>query len=763
MSSATKTQGWRRAKWRRGSGLAALPGGNGIDGGTGDVIGLTVELYLGALGWVDISPLVYYRDKIRISRGRGDETSQVQPQTAALTLNNRGGTFTPRLATGPYFKLISRNTPIRISRLNNGVRRYRYHGEVPAWPTTSDISGKDVYEQINAAGPLRRLRQGNRPLRSPMFRAYTRGVTASLVTAYWPCEDGANATQFASGLSGGAPMTFTGSPQLAQDTLAACSAALPTLNGSKWTAALPSAANLTGNTLRFLLSVPATGEFDTAVIARMLTTGTVARTDVQYGTGGTLRFSGYDSTGTNLFDSGYQTFGSSVNGHPVRISLELLQSGSNVTVAIAVIFPGAVARSTSGTFAFTLGQASSAIINPNGSLTTAAVGHVSYQPVWDSLYDLSQPLNAWSGEPPDAVQPNDASFTTSRFTRLCQEQNVNPVVVTSAAGYDVDPGPSAPVGMGNQTIDTFSTLLQQVVDTTAGMMFEPRDQVGVAVRTRASLYNQTPRLTLDHSQHQLSAPLNPLDDDQLTRNDVTATRINGSSVTTQLTTGALSIQDPPLGVGDYETEYQLSLASDSLLADAAGWRLHMGTVDEPRYPTISLNLRHPTFTSNVDMMNAVLSLDIGDRIVITNPPPDLPPDTISLIVQGYSETLGVYEHDMVINCSPESPYEIAILNDAVLGHLDTDGSTLSGAYPLGTETTLLIATTGAATGSPLWTTSAGDFPFDISVGGERMTVTNITGAASPQTFTVTRSVNGVVKSQTSGTDVRLWQPMILSL
>lgn len=718
---------------------------------------------MGSFGWVDISPLVYYRDRIRITRGRGDETSQPQPQTAALTLNNRGGTFTPRLATGPYFKLIGRNTPIRISRLNNGVRRYRYHGEVPSWPTTSDISGRDVYEQINAAGPLRRLRQGNRPLRSPMFRAYTRGITASLVTAYWPCEDGANATQFASGLSGGSPMTFTGSPQLAQNTLAACSAALPTLNGSKWTAALPSAANLTGNTLRFLLSVPATGEFDTAVIARMLTTGTVARTDVQYGTGGTLRFSGYDSTGTNLFDSGYQTFGSSVNGHPVRISLELLQSGSNVTVAIAVIFPGATARSTSGTFAFTLGQASSAIINPNGSLTTAAVGHVSYQPVWDSLYDLSQPLNAWSGEPPDAIQANDAPFTTSRFTRLCQEQNVNPVVITSAVGYDLDPGPSAPVGMGNQTIDTFSTLIQQVVDTTAGMMFEPRDQLAVAVRTRASLYNQAPRLTLDHSQHPLSAPLNPLDDDQLTRNDVTATRINGSSVTTQLTTGALSIQDPPLGVGDYETEYQLSLASDSLLADAAGWRLHMGTVDEPRYPSISLNLRHPTFTSNVDMMNAVLTLDVGDRIVITNPPPDLPPDTISLIVQGYSETLGVYEHDMVINCSPESPYEIAILNDAVLGHLDTDGSMLSGAYPLGTETTLLIATTGAAPGSPLWTTNAGDFPFDISVGGERMTVTNITGAASPQTFTVTRSVNGVVKSQTSGTDVRLWQPMILSL
>ncbi len=74
-----------------------------------------------------------------------------------------------------------------------------------------------------------------------------------------------------------------------------------------------------------------------------------------------------------------------------------------------------------------------------------------------------------------------------------------------------------------------------------------------------------------------------------------------------------------------------------------------------------------------------------------------------------------------------------------------------------------MATAGAAAGSPLWTTTAGDWPFDIEVGGERMTVTAVTGTSSPQTFTVTRSVNSVVKSQYAGTDVRLFQPAILSM
>jgi hypothetical protein len=50
------------------------------------------------------------------------------------------------------------------------------------------------------------------------------------------------------------------------------------------------------------------------------------------------------------------------------------------------------------------------------------------------------------------------------------------------------------------------------------------------------------------------------------------------------------------------------------------------------------------------------------------------------------------------------------------------------------------------------------------MGGERITVGLITGTSSPQTFlSLTRSVNGVAKVQGAGTDVRLWQPMILSL
>jgi hypothetical protein len=40
---------------------------------------------------------------------------------------------------------------------------------------------------------------------------------------------------------------------------------------------------------------------------------------------------------------------------------------------------------------------------------------------------------------------------------------------------------------------------------------------------------------------------------------------------------------------------------------------------------------------------------------------------------------------------------------------------------------------------------------------------NITTGGSAQTFTVTRSVNGVVKTHSAGAEVRLWRPPVVGL
>ena len=148
-ATAPLVAGWNKRQWKPGLGINAPgpmnPAGQPFDTGPAGPIGLTVEICFDPIYevWTDISRYVYYRDKIQVTRGRSDETTQPQPQSAALTLNNRDGRFSPRNAVGFWYGLIGRNTPIRISRKVNGsdIPYYRFWGEVPSWPTTTEISG----------------------------------------------------------------------------------------------------------------------------------------------------------------------------------------------------------------------------------------------------------------------------------------------------------------------------------------------------------------------------------------------------------------------------------------------------------------------------------------------------------------------------------------------------------------------------------------------------------------------------------------------
>jgi hypothetical protein len=89
--------------------------------------------------------------------------------------------------------------------------------------------------------------------------------------------------------------------------------------------------------------------------------------------------------------------------------------------------------------------------------------------------------------------------------------------------------------------------------------------------------------------------------------------------------------------------------------------------------------------------------------------------------------------------------------------VETDGSTLAAGVSK-TATTLSVATPGA-----LWTTNPIDLPIPLEVGGEVMSVTAISGTTSPQIFTVTRSVNGVSKTQAAGAKVRLARSAVAPL
>lgn len=158
--------------------------------------------------------------------------------------------------------------------------------------------------------------------------------------------------------------------------------------------------------------------------------------------------------------------------------------------------------------------------------------------------------------------------------------------------------------------------------------------------------------------------------------------------------------------------------------------------------------------------DAVLATEISTPARVTNAPAAVGGGNYDFLTEGWTETITGANHTFAFNTSPaQGPtYQ---LDDVVLGHIDTDGSTLAGS-PLNTVSlTFQVATTTA--GSPLWTTARADFPLDIRMDGEQITISGISGASSPQTFTASaRSVNGVVASHPVGTAVSLWQPLTLA-
>lgn len=742
------------AAWQRRLGGQAGPFGVSAGSGESSAGVVQVELLIDGI-WQDITSYVMTRDgsqQISITRGQPNEGSDTEPSTCQMQLNNRDGRFSPRNPLSPLYGKIGRNQAIRVSVPSGNDKSYRFWGEVSEWPQDWDTTGSDVWVDLHAAGILRRLGQGSKPLGSAMYVALAGSVPTNTVVAYWPFEDASGSTTIGSAVSGVSAMSINGTPNLAANNDFVCSNSLPTMGTAKFAGAVPTytppgpggmtSLNPFNTLIRFLLEIPAAGITTGTVIASFTWTGTIPTWEIYYSTaaGGQLGLRGLDITGAVVQDTGVG--GPALNGTKVHVTAALYENGGiQLVFGLSILPVGSSSPSgpSSSAFGPAAGLVRSVTVAPSGNLGDTVLGHVSVQLTLNVPTDgteLASAIAAYAGE-----------TAAARLSRLCSIAGITFELVGTA---------SDTAAMGTQGNSTFIDLIKQAVDADAGQLFERLAGSGLGYRTRVSMENQTAALGLSYAGNQLSEVPRPVDDDRYTRNDVIASRSGGSSARWTLEEGPLSVLAPPLGVGQYDDSITLNVQSDDDLLDQAGWHLHLGTVDEARYPTISINLAHPS----IDEVTRVAALAVrqGDRLTVSNLPDFLPPDDISQVALGFSETIDNFQHRISFNCAPESPYRIGLLDSATLGRIDTGGSTLvQAATP--TDTTLLVATSSG----PVWTTSAGDFPFNARVSGEVVTVTNITGATSPQTFTVTRSVNGVVKSLPANADIRLDQPMILPL
>lgn len=676
-----------------------------------------VEIQIGGV-WTDISSYVAsVRDVVRITRGRQDEQSGLEASKAIFSLNNRDGRFSPRNPTGPYYGQIGRNTPVRISLPTYG---YRFRGEISEWPTVWDFSHQDVWSKVEASGITRRLSQGAPPLSGPIER-YVLGRND--VVAYWPMTDPVGSTTIASAIPGGTPMAIEGvsPPTLAANDDFPASPGLPVMNSGSFRG-VPNAYSGESYTT-FLVSVPVAGDTNDSILWRALTTGSAYRWELRYFNTGALVLRCFDNTGVSLLTSA--SLGA-INGVPSAVRILFYQSGGNVFWGFAIYkVSDGTSVTTTGAFAGTAGVVTQIQINADRALVNTAVGQ------------LAQYLNDPAATAPAAYRGYAGETAGRRIERLCAAEGV---ALTTVGNLD------ATSLMGPQTAQTLLDLVAECEAADQGYLYEPRDAFGLAYRTRESLYSTTVTATVPYTS---TTSLQPVEDDQRTRNDITVTREGGSSARSVLTSGALSIQSPPNGVGRYQEALTLNVYTDDQLQYLADYLLALGTLDEPRYPVIGLEILEYAGA----LKTAVAAVDVGHLLAITGTPIWTPPNSVAALALGYTETISPTAWAIDFNCIPGTPFDDILTLDSG-SRLDATTMVTNGAL---TTTATSVPYTGEA--SITTASNPADFPVSILIGGEQMTVTAATGT----TLTVVRSVNGVVKAHSSGAAIRLVSPAVLAL
>ena len=662
----------------------------------------------------------------------------------------------------------STNTfPIVTSVDNVSVRVPRFFGEVSAWPPRWDNSGNDLYVPLEAAGIKRRLAL-QAPLRSPLRRFHD--LLTSPPLNYWPGEDLAHSPQQIVPAVGTSSFVVDLGPpiELASYSDLVSSAPLfvtgtgvyANTGDGRWPqSSIVGATFLSGygtgftSTVRAFVNIPADTIDETlfspffADLVSVDVTGPLINLTVQYYQGGIVQV---HSNGA-AFDIPI-TF-PDIRGRPMLVQLQIRDVGAdcqwdlNITDA-ATLLSLHYGNTSTGT---NYGEVLAINLDQGQVLAGVAYGHISLRTdrtFGSGTLDIISPLGGNPGE-----------TAGTRFSRLCSEEDVNwyyrgiltrsTLVGPQGAGA-ITSGVSNNASLIGQgaTAQNLLDLLYECEDADRGILYEPKGDMGLEYRTRQDLYSQAATLTLDYSLGQVSPPLEPVDDDQRTENNIVVSQPNGQSAEAELTSGSMSTLDPSQGgVGHYDAQYTINTTTNAL-ADLATFLLTLGTVNEPRFPAITVEVQNTNITK-AGLESSILAVNIGDKIVINNPQTRVIPDQINQIVLGYTEFIRVFEHNVTFVTAPETPYRLAAVGATPAYKVDTTTSTLA-ASAATTDLTLSVANVNEP-----WTQDPTQMPIPIVIDGEAMNVTAVSGTTSPQTFTVTRSTNGVVKSHSSGASVTL--------
>lgn len=272
----------------------------------------------------------------------------------------------------------------------------------------------------------------------------------------------------------------------------------------------------------------------------------------------------------------------------------------------------------------------------------------------------------------------------------------------------------------------------------------------VVLASNKAFHSPIRTLTLSANTHfDIASPISR-DSDNLI-NEWSGTRIDG--VPQYYSASDAVIDEQGLQTTDGGT---LPLGTDDDVLAVGAWKVNTSAT-----PTLRLTIRvHGAKLHAAGLLDDALLLSEGDQVILTNLPTGSPVTSFTGFVERIAKVFT--KDNLTFEITLSQWLDIAEYNSATIGRYAEDEGSITLTSTVTSSATSISATT-AATHPPL-TNVAGNLPFDISLAGERCTVTAVSAATSPQTLTVTRGVAPTTAvAHTAGATISIWNPGVFGV
>lgn len=581
--------------------------------------------------WTDITQYVLLGPGVEIGYGRQDELSLTGPNTLRrITLNNSDGRFTAERASSPYYPNVKVGRPIRVTCTPEGQSvSVRYLGYILEWPVDWDAVVVTVaIAPITAASRLARLSNGT-ALGNVIYEEFRRDAPV----AHYMLNN------LSDSVAGG-PALF----QAGSGTAVAFTGTGPGTDGIQ--AAVFSAAG------KYLSSPNLTVTINTYECfflggAQASIKGIIA---VRNAAGDTLAVT-TDATGAlfltsiiNDVETSESVAGSSgvMDGNTHHL---VWQVTTGAVYLDGTLIDAANTKTMSNALSIKVGHS----VNSHYGVVVGTIAHAAIYSALPGSTRIADHaavgLNTYHGETAEA-----------RLDRYAAYAGVAAAEISSDAGADT------PMAHIDTTGKTPLELLRKVEETDGGLLFDGRDGT-LTYLARTARYATNTVLDLNVAIGEVQPGYVPKLDTSAVINEVVATIADGSDPQETVPAKHQASYDEH---GPYKRDIELSTTNADEAFQAAWWRVNTFGEPSSRVAVLAVELTKMTAARQA----TVMSVQIGNKISVSNLPSQSDAASKRFLVEGYTEIIGNASHLIVFNVSPAAGFDVWTVEDSVFGAID---------------------------------------------------------------------------------------------